>query len=143
MQIVHLFAALAVWIALVLLSAAALAVDVPQVEMASAAAHRALLAAPGATAAERATWRDYLALTKPKVISLLLFTTLAAMFIAAGGWPGGWLFAAVALGGYMSAGAANAINMVIDRDIDGSMARTAKRPTVTQRIPSRHALAFA
>jgi protoheme IX farnesyltransferase len=91
----------------------------------------------------RATWRDYLALTKPKVISLLLFTTLAAMFIAAKGWPGGWLFLAVAIGGYLSAGAANAINMVIDRDIDGTMARTAKRPTVTQSIPTSRALLFA
>nr|CAA9214700.1 Heme O synthase, protoheme IX farnesyltransferase COX10-CtaB [uncultured Armatimonadetes bacterium] len=95
------------------------------------------------TTARTATWKDYLALTKPRVISLLLFTTLAAMFVAARGWPGGWLFLAVALGGYMAAGAANAINMVIDRDIDGAMTRTAKRPTVTQSIPTRSALAFA
>jgi protoheme IX farnesyltransferase len=53
------------------------------------------------------------------------------------------LFLVVALAGYMMAGSANAINMVIDRDIDGRMTRTAKRPTVTQRIPSRDALYFA
>lgn len=88
-------------------------------------------------------WKAYVALTKPRVISLLLFTTLAAMFIAAGGWPGGWLLLAVALGGYGMAGAANAINMVIDRDIDRLMPRTATRPTVTDRIPAGRAMGFA
>ncbi|RYG45664.1 protoheme IX farnesyltransferase, partial [bacterium] len=91
----------------------------------------------------RATWKDYVALTKPRVISLLLFTTLTAMIAAQGTWPGAIVFFSVALGGYMSAGAANAINMVIDRDIDLTMKRTATRPTVTQSIPSRDALAFA
>ena len=64
------------------------------------------------------------------------------MFIAAGGWPGGWLLLWIGIGGYMAAGAANAINMVIDRDIDGRMLRTSKRPTVTQSISSRNALLF-
>lgn len=86
--------------------------------------------------------RAYMVLTKPRVISLLLFTTLTAMFIAQGGWPGFWLFLAVAIGGYMSAGAANAINMVIDRDIDATMKRTSKRPTVTNAIPARSGLLF-
>ena len=86
--------------------------------------------------------KDYISLTKPKVISLLLFTTLTAMFAAARGWPGFWLLIAVAVGGYMSAGAANTINMVIDRDIDKAMKRTSKRPTVTQHISSRNALLF-
>ncbi|BAW02186.1 protoheme IX farnesyltransferase [Thermus thermophilus] len=90
-----------------------------------------------------ATWRDYLALTKPRVISLLLFTALFGALIAAKGWPGLGVFLAVALGGYMMAGAANAINMVVDRDIDARMKRTAKRPTVTQRVSSRDALLFA
>ncbi|CAN5499920.1 heme o synthase [soil metagenome] len=90
-----------------------------------------------------ATWKDYVALTKPRVISLLLFTTLTAMIAARGTWPGAIVFFSVALGGYMVAGAANAINMVIDRDIDLTMKRTATRPTVTQAIPSRDALAFA
>ena len=85
----------------------------------------------------------YVALTKPRVISLLLFTTLTAAFAAAGGSPGWLKLLILTIGGYMSAGAANAINMVIDRDIDGTMKRTAKRPTVTQAIPSTHALMFA
>lgn len=93
------------------------------------------------------TWKEtikaYVSLTKPRVISLLLFTTLTAMIIAKGGWPGAILFLAVAIGGYLSAGAANAINMVIDRDIDATMKRTAKRPTVTQSITSKNALLFA
>lgn len=97
-------------------------------------------AAPGA-----ATWKDYLALTKPRVISLLLFTTLTAMFIAANATHRVTigLFLAVAVGGYAAAGAANAFNMVIDRDIDQRMKRTAQRPTVTQTIPTRNALLFA
>ncbi len=90
-----------------------------------------------------ATWRDYLLLTKPRVISLLLFTTLMAMFIAKGGWPGFWLFVGVFVGGYMSAGSANAFNMVVDRDIDSKMVRTSKRPTVTAKIPIRRVFLFA
>jgi protoheme IX farnesyltransferase len=64
------------------------------------------------------------------------------MVIANGGWPGSGLFLAVAVGGYLAAGAANAINMVLDRDIDATMKRTSSRPTVTQLIPVTHALAF-
>lgn len=92
-----------------------------------------------------ATWKDYLALTKPRVISLLLFTALAAMFVAADrSHPVTLLrFLAVALGGFAAAGAANAINMAYDRDIDGRMDRTASRPTVTDQIPPAHALLFA
>jgi len=92
-----------------------------------------------------ATWRDYLALTKPRVISLLLFTALAAMFVAADrSHPVTLLrFIAVAFGGFAAAGAANAINMAYDRDIDGRMDRTASRPTVTDQIPLANALLFA
>lgn len=93
--------------------------------------------------ARRATWRDYLVLTKPKVISLLLFTTVGAMFIAAEGFPGLVPLLGLIVGGAMSAGAAGAFNMVYDRDIDGRMKRTAKRPTVTHVVPSRDALLFA
>lgn len=92
-----------------------------------------------------ATWKDYLALTKPRVISLLLFTALTAMFVVVDSrhhvTP--LTFLAVLLGGYAAAGAANAINMVYDRDIDERMSRTAKRPTVTQQIPTPQALLFA
>ena len=96
-----------------------------------------------------ATWKDvvnaYIALTKPRIISLLLFTTMAAMFIANDAQHPVTLlmFLAVAVGGYMAAGAANTINMVIDRDIDGRMERTAMRPTVTKFISQRSAMLFA
>lgn len=94
----------------------------------------------------KATLREYIsayvALTKPRIISLLLFTTVTAMFAAARGWPGGGLLLAVLIGGYCSAGAANTINMVIDRDIDGNMERTSKRPTVTQIISTQAAMIF-
>lgn len=91
----------------------------------------------------KATWRDYVTLTKPKVISLLLLTTVGAMFIAAKGWPGFWPLVGVLLGGYMSAGAAGVYNMIYDRDIDLQMKRTAKRPTVTSVIPVKNAVVFA
>lgn len=92
-----------------------------------------------------AGWKDYLALTKPRVISLLLFTTLATLYIASDAHHPVtvFLFLAVMVGGYMSAGAANTINMVIDRDIDARMERTSERPTVTQNISVLNALLFA
>jgi protoheme IX farnesyltransferase len=93
--------------------------------------------------AARPGWRDWLSLTKPKVISLLLFTTVGAMFVAARGFPGWLPLLGLLLGGYMSAGAAGVFNMVYDRDIDGRMRRTAGRPTVTALIGSREALVFA
>ena len=91
----------------------------------------------------KATWRDYVTLTKPKVISLLLLTTVGAMFIAAKGFPGLVPLIGVLLGGYMSAGAAGVYNMIYDRDIDLQMKRTAKRPTVTSVIPVKNAVIFA
>lgn len=145
MQIVHLLTADLNWVVLILLAAESFAVGVDHVENQNVAAQHALSAEalPSVESLGRPTLGDFVALTKPRVISLLLFTTLTAMVIAAGGWPGTFLFIAVAIGGYMSAGAANAINMVIDRDIDVRMDRTASRPTVTQKIPSRDALLFA
>ncbi|MDO4262574.1 MAG: heme o synthase [Deinococcus sp.] len=103
--------------------------------------------APTAPAA-KATWRDYLSLTKPKVISLLLWTTLTAVFMAAQGWPGEtfwsglWLLTVVSLAGYASAGSAGVFNMIIDRDIDLKMARTAQRPTTSGLISTRNAFIF-
>jgi protoheme IX farnesyltransferase len=143
MQLGHLLLADMVWINLVLLCGAALAEDVPQVELLQESLDADGVPIPALNAV--ATWKDYLALTKPRVISLLLFTTLATMFIAADARHPVTigLFVAVAIGGYMAAGAANAINMVIDSDIDGRMKRTASRPTVTQQIPSALALRFA
>jgi heme o synthase len=99
-----------------------------------------------ARAERRAFWsqrlRDYVTLTKPRVISLLLVTTLAPMVLAAGGWPGWWLVAGTMLAGYLMAGGANAINMFLDRDIDGRMARTRLRPLPTGRMSANHGLGF-
>ncbi|MBS1717674.1 MAG: protoheme IX farnesyltransferase [Armatimonadetes bacterium] len=142
MQLVHLMAADAVWIAFVSLATAAMRSDVPVREM----EHPNLALIDEYKPVGKALVKDYIALTKPRVISLLLFTTLAALFTAAGTrheWPSLLLVLGVTLGGYMSAGAANTINMVIDRDIDGTMKRTSKRPTVTEHISSRSALLFA
>jgi len=98
---------------------------------------------PVAAPQRRAGWRDYLVLTKPKVIVLLLLTTVGAMFIAAGGFPGWIPLLGILLGGYMSAGAAGAFNMVYDADIDERMKRTRGRPTVTHVVSARDALIFA
>lgn len=86
--------------------------------------------------------RDLVTLTKPRIISLLLVTTVCAMFAAEQGVPGGWLIAWTVIGGYLSAGGANAINQVVDRDIDAVMGRTDRRPIVSGRIPAAGALAF-
>ena len=88
-------------------------------------------------------WKDYLMLTKPRVISLLLVTTWTAMVMAQRGWPDTWLFLLTGLGFYMAAGAAHAINMVIDRDIDQRTERTATRGVASGRIPVANALVFA
>ncbi|MGD9481749.1 heme o synthase [Streptomyces sp. TRM70308] len=75
--------------------------------------------------------KAFVALTKPRIIELLLITTVPVMFLAAGGVPDLGLVAATCVGGYLSAGGANALNMYIDRDIDALMTRTAHRPLVT------------
>ncbi len=87
--------------------------------------------------------RAYIALTKPRVIELLLVTTAPVMVLAAGGIPNLWLVLATLVGGALSAGSANAFNCYIDRDIDRVMARTSKRPLVTGELSDREALAFA
>ena len=85
---------------------------------------------------------NYIALTKPRIIELLLVTTVPVMFLAERGVPGLWLIVATVIGGYLSAGAANTFNMVYDRDIDALMHRTEKRPIVTGAISPRHAVVF-
>jgi protoheme IX farnesyltransferase len=96
----------------------------------------------GVAAGPLAVLGDYVRLTKPRVISLLLFTTGAAMFIAARGLPGTWLFIWTMIGGYLAAGGANAINQYVDRDIDERMARTTERPVVSGRVTPGRALVF-
>jgi len=86
--------------------------------------------------------RDYVTLTKPRIISLLLVTTLAPMVLAAGGWPGWGVVSWTMLGGYLMAGGANAINMFIDRDIDIRMVRTRNRPIPSGRMSPAHGLGF-
>jgi heme o synthase len=85
----------------------------------------------------------YVALTKPRIIELLLITTLPTMILAKGGLPDVWLMIATLLGGTLAAGGANAINMYVDRDIDKLMHRTARRPLVTGVIAPTNALVFA
>jgi protoheme IX farnesyltransferase len=86
--------------------------------------------------------RDYVTLTKPRIISLLLVTTWAPMVIATRGWPNGWTLLWTMLGGYLMAGGANAINMFMDRDIDAHMPRTKLRPIPSGRMSPGHVLAF-
>ena len=86
--------------------------------------------------------RAYIELTKPRIIELLLVTTVPAMAVAAGGWPGTWLVLATLIGGTLSAAGANAINQVVDRDIDQKMRRTRRRPVPTYRIEPRNAVVF-
>lgn len=89
------------------------------------------------------TLADYASLTKPRVIELLLVTTVPAMLVAAGGWPGTGLVVATLVGGGAVSGSAHATNMVVDRDIDAAMERTAHRPLPSGRIQPSHGLAFA
>ncbi|TRZ79575.1 MAG: protoheme IX farnesyltransferase [Actinobacteria bacterium] len=85
----------------------------------------------------------YIALTKPRIIELLLVTTVPTMVLAAGKWPAWSLIAITLLGGSLAAGGANAMNMYIDRDIDKLMKRTQTRPLVTGLIAPKNALVFA
>jgi heme o synthase len=84
--------------------------------------------------------RDYIALTKPRIISLLLVTTVAPMFVA--GDPSWSLVLAVTVGGYLMAGGANAVNMYLDRDIDDRMSRTRLRPIPSGRLDAKAVVAF-
>jgi len=100
----------------------------------------AVVEQPGART--RTLLRDYVALTKPRVIVLLEVTTVFAMVVAAHGMPSLQLVVATLAGGWLSAGGANAINCWFDRDIDASMGRTQERPVPSGRIAPRAALTF-
>lgn len=84
-----------------------------------------------------------MALTKPRIIELLLITTVPTMIVAERGLPSIWLMVATVIGGTLAAGGANAVNMYVDRDIDKIMKRTEGRPLVTGEIEPRNALAFS
>ena len=91
------------------------------------------------TASRSVVW-DYLALTKPRIVSLLLLTALAGMFLAAGGAPEASLVLVVLCGGALAAGGAHSLNHYLDRDIDVRMRRTRSRPVASGRISPHRAL---
>ncbi len=103
-------------------------------------------AVPEAPVAERSSLRDvvsaYVALTKPRIIELLLLTTVPVMFLAQRGVPDLWLVVATFVGGALSAGSANALNCVVDADIDQKMRRTSRRPLPRHQVQTRSALVF-
>ena len=86
--------------------------------------------------------RAYVSLTKPRIVELLLVTTVPTMFLAAGGLPDLGLVAVVLIGGSLAAGAASALNCYIDRDIDQLMRRTKRRPLPAHTVTPRSALIF-
>ncbi|HVM00856.1 MAG TPA: heme o synthase [Egibacteraceae bacterium] len=88
------------------------------------------------------TVKAYVGLTKPRIIELLLVTTVPTMVVAQRGFPDLWLVVATLLGGSLAAGSANTVNSYLERDIDGVMARTSRRPLVNHRVPPRNALRF-
>jgi len=96
--------------------------------------------APARAAGQSA--RAYFLLTKPRIIELLLVTTVPTMFIAARGVPSPWLMAATLFGGALSAASANVLNCYLDRDIDALMRRTARRPLPAHRVDPGDALRF-
>ncbi len=88
-------------------------------------------------------WRDYITLTKPRIMSLLLLTGAAGMFVGAGGWPNGWAFLAMMAGLALACGGSSALNHVMDADIDKLMGeRTAARPVASGRVAAPRALEF-
>lgn len=97
----------------------------------------------GSRRTPRTVLGGYIALTKPRIIELLLITTVPTMVLAEEGWPAWSLLIVTLIGGTLAAGGANAINMFVDRDIDGLMERTAGRPLVTGLIKPRNGLIFA
>jgi protoheme IX farnesyltransferase len=102
-----------------------------------------LITDPSATTKTRqSTIAAYFALTKPRIIELLLITTVPSMILAAGAWPGTWPVLATLIGGSLSAGGANALNNYVDRDIDQVMRRTRSRPLARQVVPPGNALVF-
>jgi protoheme IX farnesyltransferase len=101
-----------------------------------------LLTATARSSHTRETFAAYVALTKPRIIELLLLTTLPVMFLASDGVPPLSLVVFTLVGGTLSAGSANALNCVVDADIDALMRRTRRRPLARQTVSRRSALVF-
>ena len=129
LRALHLLVGTAVWVALVVLVSVSSRTPAPA-------------GADTAGPAEPSRLKDYVTLTKPRIISLLLVTTIAPMFITDRGLPSVALVFWVTVGGYLMAGGANAINMWFDRDIDTRMTRTRLRPIASGRISPAAGLAF-
>ena len=143
-QVAHLAAAAAMWGAMVLL--ATLAWRRTRIEDSSLMTERDAghdTRAQSSVLSPQSSFRAYVALTKPRIIELLLVTTVPAMVLAERGLPSLWLIVATVVGGALAAGGANAINCYVDRDIDAVMHRTHGRPLPRHRIAPGRALAFA
>jgi heme o synthase len=132
--------------ALGLFVAAALAVGRPlHIAFAALALAAALVATAATLRGEpmaAAPLRDYLTLTKPRIMSLLLLTGACGMIVGAGGFPSAWLFAVTMVGLALACGGASALNHVLDRDIDRHMSRTDRRPVAAERVAPTRALEF-
>jgi heme o synthase len=133
-------------VALGLFVAAALVTGRPLHIAFSALALAAALVATATTfrgeAVPAASWRDYLTLTKPRIMTLLLLTGACGMIVGERGLPAAWLFAVAMTGLALACGGASALNHVLDRDIDRHMRRTDNRPVATERVPATRALEF-
>lgn len=125
-----------------LIAIAAFGYYMPSLPSIAGAAQVLALPAPGPVLSFGETFRTYMALTKPRILVLLLITGYAAMWVAAKGLPSAGLTLITMLGLGMSCGAANAINMWYDQDIDGIMNRTKKRPIPSGRLTPAQVLAF-
>jgi protoheme IX farnesyltransferase len=132
----HLALAAAVWAGIIVLSV--IAGRLPMQEAQSAQA----LGAPPGRRPTREVVLDYVSLAKPRIIPLLLITALGGMMMAERGWPSTGLVVLTLLGGALAAAGAGAINCWIDRDLDGEMLRTRRRPLPDGRIAPSHALLF-
>jgi heme o synthase len=108
----------------------------------AAAAVSSVVALRGGVVIGRSSWRDYVTLTKPRIMVLLLLTAAGGMFVGAGGAPPGGLLAATLGGLALACGGASALNHVLDRDIDAHMRRTDRRPVAAGRVTPERALEF-
>ena len=145
-QIIHLSLASALWGHLIAMAVVAARVKFEPGEEAAApdngVGDASEAGASSASGGLRTVISDYVALTKPRVMSLLLVTAFGGMVLAAEGLPGAGLIATVILGGALASGGASALNHWLDRDIDRLMARTATRPVASERMSGRQALVF-
>ena len=145
-QVIHLSLASALWGHLIAMAVVAARLKFePDEEVAAPDRGGGDAIEAGASSASgslRTVISDYVALTKPKVMSLLLVTAFGGMVLAAEGLPGAGLIATVILGGALASGGASALNHWLDRDIDRLMARTATRPVASERVSGKQALVF-